>query len=521
MIRHRPLLVWTLAFIAGIVVWAAGTHSFLVVGLCAVPGLALLLNGRHGRLISLGIVLTGIAAGALWLARFQTVPAADVSHWSGGVAPVHLTGTVISDPEERYGRVTLFLRAERVATARHAAPVTGEVYVALMPNAADGQTLDYGDRVALDGHLEVPPDTTNPGAFSWRDYLARRAVYCQLRVKRPDAVQRLGGSTLNPYMRLAWNVRRHTLGAIRDALPPVQAAVLSGILLGRRTELPPDLMADFVHTGTVHILASAGLHVGIVAFWLFWLCQKLTLPRKLSAVFIILSLVLYSLMAGGRPSVTRAVVMAVFYFGAMIFEREPDLPTTLAAAALYILLFQPTALLESGFQLSFLTVLTLAVLMPVWEQFWKPRLESWIAQPRLRKAAYWTLEMVGLSLFAQIGSAPIVASNYNEVSLIGFVANVLVVPTLFFLIPLGFLGAMLWNLWPLLGHGLFSLTGGLLTFVVWVVRGCGESAWAYRAMPTPSPFWIVCYYLLILSLAWVLTRIRLQAKPASDGDASS
>ena len=61
-------------------------------------------------------------------------------------------------------------------------------------------------------------------------------------------------------------------------------------------------MADFVHTGTVHILATAGLHVGIVAFWLFWLCRRLTLPRKWSAGLIILTLWLYDLMAGGRPA---------------------------------------------------------------------------------------------------------------------------------------------------------------------------------------------------------------------------
>ena len=206
-------------------------------------------------------------------------------------------------------------------------------------------------------------------------------------------------------------------------------------------------------------------------------------------------------MAGGRPSVTRAVLMATLYFGAMLCEREPDLPTTLAAAALFILIAQPTALLESGFQFSFLTVITFVALMPVWEPFWKPLLEARIADARLSKAAFWVLEMLGLSLLAQIGSAPVVASNYNEVSLFGFFANALVVPGLFVLIPLGFLGALLWNLWHPLGGVLLSGVGWGLRFVVWVVRGCGESAWAYRALPTPSPFMVAAYYLLILGVA--------------------
>ena len=162
------------------------------------------------------------------MAMFEVIPASDVSHWAGGIAPVHFVGTVVSDPEERMGRVTLTLQAERVQTARQAGTVTGEVYVALLPPAIAGQSLDYGDQVALDGHLETPPGATNPGAFSWRDYLARRGLYSQLRVKRPGAVQKIGVGTLNPFMRLAWYARRRILGGLTPHCRVRNAAVLSG-----------------------------------------------------------------------------------------------------------------------------------------------------------------------------------------------------------------------------------------------------------------------------------------------------
>lgn len=502
MIRHRPLLTWTLGFVAGIGLWAVGWHSTLFVIVLAVCGLALLvLDKTNWVFAAVGLACLGAAAGATRLASFQAVPATDISRWTSGIAPIHIIGTVISDTQDRNGRIAFTLQAEHIHTARRDAPATGNVSVTVMPDAASSHPLDYGDRVALDGRLEVPPDPTNPGSFSWRDYLARRAVYCELRVKRQDGVQRLGASALNPYMRLAWHVRRRLLAAVRAGLPATEAAVLSGILLGKRSDLPPALTADFIHTGTVHILASAGLHVGIVAWWLFFLMERATLPRKWSAVAIILTLWLYSLMAGGRPSVTRAVIMATFYFGAILFEREPDLPTTVAASALFILALQPSALLEVGFQLSFLTVMTIIVLMPLWERFWQPRLEEWIPTPRPRRAAYWILEMLGLSLFAQIGATPIVASAYNEVSLIGFFANALVVPCLFVVIPLGFLGAMLGSLLPVLGHIVLAPVGKLITFIAWAVRSFGESSWAYRAMETPSPTWIVCYYMLLMGIA--------------------
>ena len=507
--RHRMLLLWTVGFAAGIVARTATNCALgLWIGLGALGLCLLVAGGRSWPVVVAGVVLAGVGVGAVRLAASETVPADDVSRFAGMFAPVSVMGTVVSDPEQRRGgRVTLTLRAERVTRYDGTAAAAGDVFVTLAQNARTPEgALDYGDRVTLDGRLEIPAGATNPGAFSWREYLARRGVHGEMRVKWPGAVQKQGGSTLNPFVRLAWTVRRRVLVAVHGALPATPAAVLSGILLGRRTDLPPELMADFVHTGTVHILASAGLHVGIVAFWLLWLCERLTLPRKVSAVMIIGTLWLYALMAGGRPSVTRAVVMATLYFGAILFEREPDLLTTLAAAALVILLGQPTALLEAGFQLSFLTVLTLTLGMPVWQAWWRPRIERRLTRPLPRRIVFWGMEMVGLSLMAQLGAAPIVAADYNEVSLNGFLANALVVPMLFGLIPLGFLGAALTGLGHDPGGGLLALTGLGLHYVVAVVRWFGESSWAYRAVLTPPPLLIFLYYALVLGLACVFSR---------------
>ena len=273
--RHRPLLLWTAAFTVGIGLGAAGFLPLWALIAQAALGLIALAFGRLPPFCIAGLLLLGVSAGGLRLAAFQTRPVSDVSRWADQPLPVTLTGTVLGDPEARRGgRLTFLLRAEMLGVKGQAAAVSGDVSVGLGPDAAQGLSLDYGDRVQLEGTLETPRGATNPGAFSWRDYLARRGIYCQLRVKRRGAVTALGASRLNPFVHLAWRVRREMLTAIHASLLPVQAAVLGGVLIGHRTDLPPDLMVDFVHTNTVHILASAGLHVGIVAFWLEWLCRK-------------------------------------------------------------------------------------------------------------------------------------------------------------------------------------------------------------------------------------------------------
>ena len=505
--RHRPLLLWTAAFSAGIGL-APGmamlgrltpAAALCLAALCVIAlGAAALLLRRWPLLLPAGLLLLGLSAGAMRLASFQTVAPIDVSRWADTPRPIMLTGMVASDPEVRPGgRVTFFLSAEQAQARGQAAQSTGEAAVTLEPEAVRGLALDYGDRVTLDGQLETPPDATNPGAFSWRGYLARRAVYCEMHVKRPGAATVTGAGAANPFLRLAWRVRQSAVSALQSSLPPVTAAVLSGILIGRRTDLSTALTADFVHTGTVHILASAGLHVGILALWLERLLRKLTLPRKVQAVLLIASLLLYALVCGGRPAVVRAALMASLYFGAVLFEREPDGPTAIGAAALIILLFQPTALFEPGFQLSFLTIFTLALTMPAWSGFWHPRLAAGIGQPALRRAAEWAVDGLGLSLLAQLGAAPVVALSYSEVSLTSGLANALVVPCLFVLIPPGLLGILAWTFWHTLGALLLAAAGHGITLILAVVRGLGELPGSYFALPPPPLPLVLAFYALV------------------------
>ncbi len=499
--RQRPLLTWAAAFAAGIALEALGVLPLWGALCMAALGAAALLARRRPALFLLGLLLLGLSAGAVRLASFQAVAPADISRWAGTPRPITVTGTIASDPEVRPGgRWTFFLQAEQVEARERKSAATGEAAVTVSAEAARNLTLDYGDRVRLDGLLDTPPGATNPGAFSWQGYLARRAVYAELRVKRPGAVAVVYAPSVlgapNAFLALAWRVRQAALRVLNCSLPPNEAAVLSGILIGRRADLSPALTADFVHTGTVHILASAGLHVGILGFWLELLFRRLTLPRKMQAALLIACLFLFALVCGGRPAVVRAVLMAALYFGAVLVEREPDGPTAIGAAGLMILILQPAALLEPGFQLSFLTIFTLALTMPVWNRFWRPKLAK-ITLPPLRRAAEWAMDGLGLSLLAQLGAMPVVALSYSEVSLSGGLANGLVVPLLFVLIPLGVAGILLWTLWHSLGALILAAAGWGITLICGIVRGLGDAPWSHASLPPPPLPLVLAFYALV------------------------
>ncbi len=499
--RHQPLLVWTAAFAAGIGLSALVHLPPLLIVLVFAVGAGLLLGGgRVPALLVLSLLPLGMCAGAVRLAAFQRVSPTAVSHLADRPAPLTLLGTVQTDPEPRRGgRETFYFRTEQVHQRGRDAVVTGDIYVTLGPEAVKTCRPDGGEKLKLTGTLQTPEDATNPGAFSWRDYLARRAVYAEMRVTRPGAAQRLDGGGGGPFLELAWRVKAYVVAALARALPGPPGAVLGGILIGRRSELAPDLMADFVRTGTVHILASAGLHVGIVAFWLERLLRRLALPRWGRALVLMAVLALYALVCGGRPAVVRAVIVAAVWFGGVLWERTADPPTSVAAAALLILMLQPTALLEAGFQMSFLTVLTLAVAMPVWDGFWRPRIHARISAPRPARAALWAVEGIGLSLLAQVGSLPVVAASYNEFSISGWLANCLVVPLLFVLIPLGWLGIGMACLWHAGGAIVLDAAGWGIALIVRIVRVFGEASWASLAVPTPAPALVLAFYAAVFA----------------------
>lgn len=505
-IHIRPLLVFSLAFAAGIAFASCGLNLAAAIMLIITGSAGFVLAYSSRALIAIiGLTACGIGCGALRYEAAAITPATDISRFATE-RMVTIDGIVDSDPQRLPGRSTFIIRATRITTGDGTAEVTGQVFATeLLRNGAHAAPIDYGDKIQTRGILEMPRPPGNPGAFSWRDYLSHRGIHCQLVIRHEQSLEIVERDSSFSLLGAAVGIRNRIVHAVQSNLHEPEASVLLGILIGRRTDLPVDLNSDFIHTGTVHILASAGLHVGILSLCLLWLARKLTLPRKLALILLIGVLAMYALICGGRPSVTRAVIMASVFFAGIILERESDTPTSLGAAGFAILLWQPMALLEEGFQLSFLTVATLAVCMPVWDAM----VESFLpfSQHPARRAAVWAVDIVGVSIFAHIGSAPIVAAAYNEFAISGILANLLVVPLLFLLIPFAVTAGLTW---PAAGIAMLTPCATLASWIIHLVRWCGESEWSYRAVPSPSLFAIAVYYAAVFAGAAYASR-RLKA----------
>ena len=446
--ERRPLFWFVVAFTGGVLLADifAATPLFFAFGFVV----CLILRGltRREHWFRAAVILLAVALGGLRCREARTVAPDDVARLAPAFGKI--TGTIASDvdlrgagSENEKRRAAFTLAAQTVEIGPKIVSVSGFLQVSLPLESAlsDENTPRYGETVALIGRIDLPEELRNPGGFDYRAYLARKAIYAMLGARRPENWRVVSEAESRPLPRLAFALRERILRRSRESLPPESAAVLNGILLGSRSDLPLDLRDAFERTGTSHVLATAGLHIGIFVGLLFGLLRLGSVGRKPATVACLLALTLFVFMAGGRPSVTRASLVAGLFLAGFLLEREPDWWNITSFAALILLLQSPLLLFDEGFQLSFVTVITLVLLMPLFAPF-LVRFRPDFRDPtpvRIRKLVLeYFAACFAVSLAAQIAVAPLLAYYGNEFSPISVFANATVVPLVAPIFALGF-----------------------------------------------------------------------------------
>lgn len=365
--------------------------------------------------------------------------------------------------------------------------------------------LRYGDRIEVQGVLRHPNEQRNPGGFDYRSYLARRGVFGILYPNRGQEIILTDRSGFPP-LRWTETLRRRVEIVIDEAYEEnrVHAQVLKGMLLGLRNELSPDILDAFRNSGSIHILAVSGLHVGLIATVCFFGFSLLRLPRKATDLLTIAAVVLYACLVGFRPSVFRASLMAVIFLISRIIERDRDLFNLLAFAAFVLLLINPAQLWDIGFQLSFAAVASIVYLMPKWESFIARIIGSNRTDPTVdqdsamslrsvwMRGVWWLAMGLGVTLSAQVGTTLIGVWHFHRMYPIGLVAGLFTVGLAAFLVNVTLVSVLLGLIWLPLAIP-FAYANH---FVLWVFLGLIEffgQSWAVLKMPPPSFAFMVIY----------------------------
>lgn len=304
--------------------------------------------------------------------------------------------------------------------------------------------LRYGDYLLLGNDYREVQAPRNPGEFNYQGFLALRNIYHQA-WRASGTWQKTGENRGFFLIQWALGLREKALEVFRRNGPgDKEFAVVSALVLGYRDFLDEDLQREFAGAGAMHVLCVSGLHVGIIYLVLKFLLGFLSRfgqGRNIQTALILLLLWFYAGITGFSPSVLRATIMFSFVALGQGLGRPTSIYNNLAASALLLMVINPWIITQVGFQLSYLAVISIVALQPVFYQL------ATFRNPLLDKA--WALLCV--SLAAQLATAPLSLYYFHQFPNYFLVTNLIVVP-LAGLVIYAALGALVFSAVPGLGY---------------------------------------------------------------------
>ncbi len=501
----HPLLIPALAYVSGVLAchWLAlPWWPLLAAAGAAGVGLAVWAARRRELPVwGVAIFCLLLGAGLLGWQRSGELPPDHVRH-SVAMQPKVLLADVATAPERTQHGWRILVEARKVAGK----PVQGLVRLSL---AEHWPPPKVGQRVAALVHLKPVTSFANPGGFDYAGYLAEQGIYVTAYVGKRAGLRVLGKGRIGLWRRWVAGLReRVSLNLERLPSGPGRG-LLRALILGQRGELGGETRDAFGATGTAHLLAISGLHMGLV--WGFcFLVLRLALAAwpafalrfsvlKLAAAGALIPCAGYALLAGGSTPTLRAFIMALCLVAALLVNRPYRPAGGLALAALVIGIIWPEAPLTLSFQLSFVAVASILLAAgPLIE-----RIRARQGKARIRGAILgW------LALSAVVGAAvwPLTVPHFHQLPLLSLPANALLVPLVGLVaLPLALVGTVLAFIWPGGGEVLWWLALGPAWTATWLAETMAAIPGAVRYLAGPGPWAILLIYAAAL-VALVLRR---------------
>jgi competence protein ComEC len=341
--------------------WTVVATSGILIGAILVAGF---LTWRHCAGVAWGFVLVAwVAIGGLAFGvERATVPANHIARLipAGRVdtsIALRWRGRLREDPLTLPWGQRFEIDLEQVEAAGAALSTSGGLRVNFYPGARVAEPpagLRAGDRVEILMKARPPRDYQDPGAFDVKGFLAREKIGVLGSLRSGELLQLVDRPPPTTSQRLA--PARGSLLARLDSLftgHPERGAVARAMLLGDRSFVDFSVVLAFQKTAAYHVLVVAGLHVGALVIFLWWVGKRLRFSMLAISATTLLALPAYVGIVQDRPPILRAALMAALYLCARPLFRRVELLNTIAVAALILLIWKPSSLGDSSFNFLF------------------------------------------------------------------------------------------------------------------------------------------------------------------------
>lgn len=409
-------------------------------------------------------------------------------HYNG--EKVKVGGVILKEPDVRDNYSKYVVSVNKICRNR-ALPcsydrISGQILITadLYPE------YNYGDELEIECKLKTPEKFNN---FAYDKYLSRYDIYAVCYYPKIKLLRSGEGNKLYKNV-LAFKNKADEI--IKRGVPEPEAAITEAIILGNQRNIPKDLGEKFSQTGLSHIMAISGMNITIFAALLMSAFITLGLNRKISFYFITIFLFFYIVLIGAPASAVRAGVMGFLVLGALYLGRLNKMTNALALAATLMLLVNPKLLRDDiGFQLSFLALLGIIYLYPILEKGGEKFLKGKNIFAVINKTAYSALT---ITLAAQIFTLPILAYNFNRISLIAPIANLLILWTQPIFMVVAILGIILGVIFPSALPFIFFPVHLILKYIIIITENLAKVPRAYLETNSYLMSWFlwIIYYLV-------------------------
>ena len=351
--------------------------------------------------------------------------------------------------------------------------------------------LNIDDLLLISSKIKKIYSPLNPHQFDYSIYMKSLGIHNQVHSSYQSFLnQSKGKLTLRGQ---ASKIRNHLIKKLKEsALTPNEIAIVQALILGKKKDINKQLYSDYAAAGAIHILAVSGLHVGIIYFILIALLRPLKRLFKyelIIAIIVVISLWGFAFLTGLSPSVIRAVTMFSFFAFAKAINRETNTINTLFLSYFTLLIINPLWLFHIGFQLSYLAVLSILCLLPLFNKVYCPK--NYFARK------IWDIFTVTLA--AQTGVFPLSIYYFHQFPGLFFMTNLIILPFLGILLGGGIILIILsiFNILP----DWFSLS---YNFLIKFMNSCihviaNQKLFLFQNI-TFSLYKVFASYLLIISI---------------------
>ncbi len=373
-------------------------------------------------------------------------------------------------------------------------------------NTIQNQALIAGQQVMVVATVDRIHNYQTPGSFDYVGHMHNRGIYGSGWLKSSQYIIPIANSShslLTDIFFFPQQLRQRIHDFLTDRDNQLTSGIYKALLIGDRSSLSTTTIEQFVNTGTMHLLAISGLHIGLLSLLLYaiiylllkrseWLLLNTHVPT-LSLILCFPVLIGYAFIAGMNIPVLRAVLSAGLMLFAVMIRRPHSILHLISAAALIILILQPASLFSVSFQLSFSAVVAIGIVYP------KLPIPDPLKNPgRLESIGKWTISALFVSIAATIGTLPALLYHFNRFSPIGPVMNLLIEPLLCLIaLPIGLIAIPCIFFAPQLAEILFTLGGYGITGADYLTRWAGQLPFASIWTVTPTITEIIFYTVLI------------------------